>query len=127
MSRLALLCVLLAGCATALPSEPDVPRYAPPDPEWIAGFHEAERCTGLHGDPSLIRWHVVPGDHLTVDGDSTVIGYTVGHDIYLSEMWAGHRWLARHESIHALGVHDHPPVIFATRCHAIWGDLRDTL
>jgi hypothetical protein len=124
--RLAFLLALL-GCAVPLPSEPDMPRYASPNAEWLAGFREAERCTGLHGDVTQIRWHTVPGNHMTVDGDSAVIGYTVGHDIYLSEDWSGHRWLARHESIHALGIHDHPPAVFATACHAIWGDARDSL
>ncbi len=122
----ALLAVLYLGCAVAVPSEPDMPLYQTPNPEWIAGYHEAERCTGRQGDVTRIRWHVVPGDSFRVDGEQ-LIGLTIGHDIYLAENWAGHRWLARHEAIHALGIHDHPSTVYNTACHAIWGDIREIL
>lgn len=129
--RLALLALLVLGC-TGLPFAPDEPLAGPVPPrkEWLQGFREAEMCSGRHGDVTKIHWYVVPGNALAVEGDSAMLGYhDSGHNIYLAEGWAGHVWLARHESLHELGYggNPHDPAVFMTRCHAAWGDLRETL
>ncbi len=109
--------------ACTLPTEAGL---VSPEPEWLAGYREAEACSGRVGDVTRIRWHVV-AESSAVMGHGQLVGYTHGRDIYLSEPWSGQRWLARHESLHALGFHQHDPALFAVKCHATWGAIRDTL
>lgn len=113
---------LLLSCA--LPTAEGLVSVA--NPEWLAGYQEAERCSGRVGHVERVRWHVVP-DSSAVMQRGKLVGYRQGDDIYLAEDWAGQRWLARHESLHHLGFAWHDPALFAGRCHATWGAIDDTL
>ncbi len=117
---------LLLSCAV-LPTE--VTQSAvqvPVESGWRVAWAEAEACSGRAGDLARVRWYIVPGHSFPV-GDTLAIGFTTGERIYLAEDWADTRWVARHEALHALGFHDHDPVLFGVRCHALAVDHWDTL
>jgi hypothetical protein len=118
------LIVLPVLLSCRMPTEAGL--VAQPEAEWVAGYHEAERCSGRMGHVERVRWHVVD-DSSRVMEDGHLAGYTRGDDIYLARSWAGERWIARHESLHQLGFHRHDPALFAVRCHATWGAIEDTL
>ncbi len=116
--------VVLLIVACAMPTDAGLVAVA--NPEWVAGYHEAEACSGRSGDVTRVRWHVVP-DSSEVLQRGRLIGYRQGDDIYLARDWASQRWLARHESLHHLGFRRHDPALFGVRCHATWGFINETL
>ncbi len=101
-------------------------RVTPPRPEWLAGYAGAEVCSGRKGDVRLIRWHVVPGPMFKL-GPYYFVGYADGHDIYLAEEAASLVWVARHESLHTLGVMHSDTAIMTTRCKAQPPTVSETL
>lgn len=115
-----LVLVVLAHCG--MPTEP----LAAVNPEWVAGYHEAEACSGRSGDVTRVRWHVVADSSAWMD-HGRLAGFRDGDDIYLAESWALDRWVARHESLHQLGFRRHDPELFGVRCGALWTFIRDTL
>jgi hypothetical protein len=89
---------------------------------WLQGFEQAERCSGRRGDAGLIEWYVVDGFQFG-NPKHPVIGLTRGHKIYLASLWADQVWLARHESLHALGFRRHTWGMFVQRCRAYYPTL----
>lgn len=117
MKQVALPALLLLSACMFEP--PAGAQLIEPPAEWRAVWETAQACSGLEGDFSELHFYVVP-----VADMPTKAGETRGHDIYIREDWQI-PFVVKHEMIHALGIHDHPRIPFATPCHATWETMND--
>ena len=138
-----LACLMVGSCAgCAMRSTlvaPDLPYWAmhddwspegayavTPDSMWLAEYAAAESCSGLRGDVSKVRWHLVPGkdfEGVTTDGTRIrFVGYSIRGDIYIAESRKNFEWIIRHESLHdILQGGGHNTTLFGERCRAMEG------
>lgn len=127
MIKLALLALMLVlTCAFAPPD--GTTRFTPPA-HYREIWHQAELCSGTHGDFNRVNWYVVPGKQFTSSNDTPAIGeWHRPHDILIASDWLTTDWVIRHEMIHDLTKlpHDGGPrdvQIWGIQCHSMWGYL----
>lgn len=94
---------------------------------WVEQYHAAERCTGIKGDVTRVKWQIAPGTFFTSPQGEQVIGFwdKETHTITIASAFANHPWVIRHESIHDLIGGGHPQIPIQTPCNATWGFLLD--
>ena len=134
MKLSAFLLAALAACAlevtAPLPYVDDrakAIRQPKPPLEWLAGYAQAEICSGIRGDIRKIEWYLVPGSTFRFGDSGPLFGYADGRRIYIAESMKRHPWLARHEALHTLGYGGHDSTLFQARCKADWPFPSDTL
>jgi hypothetical protein len=119
---------VIAGCTPTEPSAPLLPDGAiaiDAPLEYAVWFERTERCAGLSGRITAIKFYVIPG----VDTFLTDQGQKVGmwtrrgddHTIIVAGNYRSHEMVVRHEMLHSLiGQSGHPAEYFAERCQLTW-------
>jgi hypothetical protein len=121
MKRMAVLLVLVVGCADLFAPMPGDPMLIGPPPQWIHWYHVAEDCSGRTGNVDRVRWYLYPGDliprnHTTQRREAAAVTWTQAHKIAIAEAYELDSVTVIHESLHdILGSHGHSTDIFGSR------------
>lgn len=120
--------LLVAGCASFSPSDPELPPLAvqiAASEAYRGWFQATAACSGASGDFQAIEWYVVPGvDQFVVDGAPRVgMWQRAGNrsQIVIAGNYAEHEMVVSHEILHhLLGREGHPTDLFVNRCQLTW-------
>lgn len=105
------------------PSLPSGAVVLDPLPAEYAGWWSlTERCSGLQGRLSDVRWYLVPEVEALPGQDRAAGQYqSADHRVVFAEPYVRDGFIVRHEMLHALGAHGHTRALFRERCGGVVG------
>lgn len=119
LKTLALVTLLLTGCASSMVYEPTFNRAQEVQPvaKYTDWFHEVEECTGKVGGMWRIHWYVMPDTHFSCGPTIWAIGCYIktrggDHEIFIASDRLDDSEVIKHELIHFLiqkPGHPEPP------------------